>query len=71
MQAQQTTTERTGRLLDLAGVAEYLGLDTVTIRSLVMKDRIPVTRIDGRLRFDILAIDKWIVRKTTKPGQAA
>lgn len=58
---------RTGRLMDLDGVAGYLGLDPRTVRNLAQKNAIPVTRIDGRLRFDIFEIDKWLARSTTKP----
>ena len=58
---------RQGRLMDLRGVAEYLGITERQARHLAEQDRIPVTRIDGRLRFDIWAIDKWIARSTSKP----
>jgi len=71
MQAQETTPTRMGRLLDLRGVAEYIGITERQARHLAEQDRIPVTRIDGRLRFDIFAIDKWLARSTSKPGRAA
>jgi hypothetical protein len=71
MQAHETTPTRMGRLLDLRGVAEYIGITERQARHLAEQDRIPVTRIDGRLRFDIFAIDKWLARSTSKPGRAA
>ena len=53
-----------GRLRDLSWLVEYTGLSKDTIYELVKQNRIPVTRIDRRLRFDIVAIDKWITRNT-------
>jgi excisionase family DNA binding protein len=53
-----------GRLRDLPWLIEYTGLSKDTIYKLVKEGRIPVTRIDRRLRFDIVAIDKWINRHT-------
>ena len=68
----QTFTETpTGRLMDLRQCAAYTGLSERRIYELVAKGAIPVTRIDGRLRFDIVAIDKWIRRHTSQPEQAA
>lgn len=43
---------------------EWLGVSERTVRKWVNAGKIPVTRIDGRLRFDIVAIDKWITRNT-------
>ena len=54
--------------MDLRGVAAYLGITERQARHLAEQNRIPVTRIDGRLRFDIWAIDKWIARSTSKPA---
>lgn len=53
-----------GRLRDLPWLVEYTGLSKDTIYELVKQNRIPVTRIDRRLRFDIVAIDRWITRNT-------
>jgi len=71
MGTQDTTELPTGRLLDLRGCCAYTGLTERRVRELAEKNRIPVTRIDGRLRFDIVALDKWIRRHTTQPEQAA
>jgi excisionase family DNA binding protein len=60
-----------GRLRDLPWLVEYTGLSKDTIYELVKQNRIPVTRIDRRLRFDIVAIDKWIGRHTTTPERAS
>jgi excisionase family DNA binding protein len=51
-----------GRLLDLEQVAQFLGVSKQTVYSWVQQDRIPVVRIDRRLRFDIVEIDKWLRR---------
>ena len=55
-----------GRLRDLSWLVQYTGLSKDTIYKLVKEGRIPVTRIDRRLRFDIVEIDKWIKRHTHK-----
>jgi len=59
-----TDERQLGRLRDLPEIADYLGVSKRTLRNWVENDVIPVTRIDGRLRFDIVAIDKWITRNT-------
>tara|TARA_R110000868_G_scaffold184411_1_gene425942 strand:+ start:949 stop:1140 length:192 start_codon:yes stop_codon:yes gene_type:complete len=59
-----TEQPQQGRLLDLKQLMEWLGVSERTVRKWVNAGKIPVTRIDGRLRFDIVAIDKWITRNT-------
>jgi excisionase family DNA binding protein len=61
----------TGRLLDVAGIAAYLGLSERQIRGLVESAEIPVTRFGRRLWFDVVTIDRWVARCTSRPGQAA
>jgi excisionase family DNA binding protein len=70
MSSQQSTPFASGRLIDLPGLCNWLGLSERQVRELVAKKRIPVTKIDGRLRFDINAIDRWLAKSTT-PGRAA
>ena len=53
-----------GRLMDLRELCTYLGITERQARNFVAKGKIPVTRIDARLRFDIVEIDKWIRRQT-------
>jgi hypothetical protein len=38
---------------------------------LVTEDRIPVTRLGRKLWFDVVEIDRWIKRSTTKPRRGA
>ena len=71
MEPLTTESGQLGRLRDLPWLVEYTGLSKDTISELVKQNRIPVTRIDRRLRFDIVAIDKWIGRQTTTPGRVA
>lgn len=71
MEPTNTDSGQLGRLRDLPWLVEYTGLSKDTIYELVKQNRIPVTRIDRRLRFDIVAIDKWIRRHTTSPERAA
>lgn len=71
MEPLTTESGQLGRLRDLAWLASYTGLSKDTIYELVKQNRIPVTRIDRRLRFDIVAIDKWINRHTSSPERAA
>lgn len=71
MQANEGTPTQAGRLRDLTWLCEYLGVTEHAARHLVARNKIPVTRIDGRLRFDIVAIDKWIGRHTSSPERAA
>jgi len=67
MQAHHTQSApvEAGRLLDVAGVAEWLGLTERQVRKLVENKQIPVTRIsERRIRFDIVEIDRWLKRST-------
>lgn len=63
-----TTVPQQGRLLDVAGVAQWLGMTELQIRKLVERKQIPVTRIgERRIRFDIVEIDRWLKRSTEEP----
>lgn len=52
------------RLVDIDGIAEYLGTTVRHVRGLVEREAIPVTRIGRRLRFDLRKIDRWIETNT-------
>ena len=71
MQANQGETTQTGRLRNLQWFCDYTGFSKNAAYHLVSRGKVPVTRIDGRLRFDIVAIDKWININTTIPERAA
>lgn len=55
-----------GRLLDVGQLAEYLGLTERQIRHMVETEQIPVTRFNRRVMFDVVAIDRWLARQTSK-----
>lgn len=71
MTDHQDTPTPTGRLLDKAELAAYLGVSERTVLNWVDNDAIPVVRVDRRLRFDLVAIDKWLRRHTTTARGAA
>jgi excisionase family DNA binding protein len=51
------------RLLNVAELAEYIGLSTATIYNWSSARRIPaacIVRLGGALRFDLIQIDKWL-----------
>jgi excisionase family DNA binding protein len=54
----------TKRLLTLEEACEYTGLTEDGIRCKVAAGKIPVTRIDRKLRFDRLKLDHLIEEKT-------
>lgn len=58
-------------LLDVGGVADYLGTSTRHVRHLVYTERIPVTRVGGLLRFRTDEIEKWLNSNTTSPRTTA
>ena len=58
------TSTAAGRLLDVPQLCDYLGLTERQVRHLVETGQIPVTRLDRRLRFDVVAIDRWIKKST-------
>jgi excisionase family DNA binding protein len=48
------------RLIDIAGVAEQLGVSVRYVRRLVSQRRIPYVKLGHYLRFDPAQIDAWI-----------
>jgi excisionase family DNA binding protein len=48
------------RLLDADGAARYLGMTTSALRHKIERGLIPTVRMDGKLRFDRLELDRWI-----------
>jgi excisionase family DNA binding protein len=49
-------------LLDIAGVADYLGVSVRHIRRLVAERRIPHIKWGSKLHFDPDEIDTWVDR---------
>lgn len=65
MQAPQATPNApTARLIDSAELADWLGVSPRQVRRWVETGTIPVTRLDRRIRFDVVAIEKWLKRNT-------
>ncbi len=48
------------RLLNVDQLSEWLGVPPWQIRNLVRQRKIPVVRIDARVRFDRESIEKWL-----------
>jgi excisionase family DNA binding protein len=51
-----------------AAAAEYIGIPTGTLRSLVYRRRVPHIRLGPRLvRFDLAAVDRWLIEHAVEP----
>lgn len=48
------------RIVDITGVAEYLGVTVRHIRRLVAEERIPYIKWGSHLHFDFDEIDEWL-----------
>lgn len=59
-----------GRLLDVTGAGEYLGLTPKQIYGLVERRQIPYMKVGRKLQFDIRTLDRWI-EKNTIPAEAS
>ncbi len=60
-------TDRRRALLDIAGVADRLGVTVRHIRRLVAERRIPFIKWGSILHFDPDEIDDWIDRHRRRP----
>ena len=62
-----------GRLIDVAGAADYLGTTERHIRRLVDEKRIPYTKLgsgrSARLRFDTAKLDAWLDELSVEPEE--
>lgn len=56
-----------GDVMDVAGVAEYLGFSPSTIYEKVQTKDIPHVRIGNSLRFPKTVIDRWLEESTIAP----
>ena len=56
-----------GEVMDVAGVAEYLGFSPSTIYEKVQTKDIPHVRIGNSLRFPKAVIDRWLGESTIQP----
>jgi excisionase family DNA binding protein len=55
------------KLLNSREVAEYLNIQSATVRRKVLKGEIPATRIGHHFRFDKREIDAWLLQN--RPGR--
>ncbi len=66
-----TTPSPRGELLDVQGVAVYLGTTTRHVRRLVEERRIPFIKLgpgrSARLRFDTARLDAWLEEHSFEP----
>ena len=53
------------RLMDLSETAVYLGRSISAVTHLVNKGKLPITKLDGKVQVDRLALDKLIEKNTT------
>lgn len=58
----------TGNLIDLAAVAERLGVTPRHVRRLVLERRIPYVKWGHLLRFDPLELERWIDAARCRPS---
>ncbi|MCH8041465.1 MAG: helix-turn-helix domain-containing protein [Nitrospinae bacterium] len=56
-----------GRLIDIRAVADYTGLSTHTLYTMVSQRRIPFVKLGGKLLFDVGLLDEWIKQNTVMP----
>ena len=54
------------RLLNIKEVSEYLGISQKGLYNMIYRREIPFIKIGGRVRFDIIDLDKWIERQKIK-----
>lgn len=55
-------------IMDVEGVAAYLGFAPSTIYNRVQQRDIPHVRLGNSLRFPKAEIDRWLARQTVKPA---
>ena len=55
------------RLIDVEGLAEYVGLSTHTIYTMVSQRRIPYVKVGRLVRFDLGLLDAWLKQHTVMP----
>ena len=60
MKTQQPAAALTRRLLTAAQAGEYIGRTETAIRQMIYKKQLPVVRIGGTVRIDVLDLDEVI-----------
>lgn len=64
MSEEEQSEPLRGEVMDVAGVAEYLGFSPSTIYEKVQSKDIPHVRIGNSLRFPKAVIDRWLEANT-------
>ena len=59
----------TGQLLDIAGLADRLGVGERFVRRLVSERRIPFLKIGRHVRFEVDEVEAWIQESRVEPSQ--
>ncbi len=59
-----------GDVMDVRGVAQYLGFSPATIYNKVRDNDIPHVRIGNVLRFPKVEVDQWLTRNTVRPQES-
>lgn len=67
MSEEEQSEPLRGEVMDVAGVAEYLGFSPSTIYEKVQTKDIPHVRIGNSLRFPKAVIDRWLEESTIQP----
>ncbi|QPD06403.1 MAG: hypothetical protein Nkreftii_004177 [Candidatus Nitrospira kreftii] len=60
------TPSMTRRLLNIKEVADYTGLSTHTLYTMVSKRRIPFVKLGRLTKFDRYELDRWISSQSVK-----
>lgn len=68
-QEEERQPPLTGEVMDVRGVALYLGFSPATIYSKVRDADIPHVRIGNSLRFPKSEIDRWLSQNTVRPQE--
>ena len=66
----QESQPLSGEVMDVDGVAAYLGFSSSTIYNKVREMDIPHVRIGNALRFPKSEVDKWLSRNTVRPQES-
>lgn len=61
-----SSSKSQSRLLDTRITAAYLGLSQSALRKLKARGYIPFVKINRRVMYDRVVLDRWIVRKRVK-----
>ncbi|MDA2911569.1 helix-turn-helix domain-containing protein [Nitrospiraceae bacterium AH_259_D15_M11_P09] len=57
----------TRRLLNIKEAAEYTGLSTHTLYTMVSQRRVPYVKMGRLTKFDLRLLDQWIANHTVMP----